>query len=104
LLPLHFDDVRPESRTPRYAHCTRTDFLIAPERLALTLKRARPGDTEELFLDQLDEDVGYYWRRGCRMLVAFIHDPEGALRQSGRFEAACARSRDELDVRCVVAS
>src|SRR5262245_45814911 len=90
LLPLRFDDVRPESRTPRYAASTRTDFLLAPEQLALTLKRARPGDVEETFLDQLDEDAGYYWRRGgSRTLVAFIHDPEGVLRQPGRFEAAC---------------
>src|SRR5262249_19589729 len=29
LLPLYFDDVRPQSRTPRYAACTRTDFLLA---------------------------------------------------------------------------
>ena len=30
LLPLHFDDVRPEGRTPRYAAGVRTDFRLVP--------------------------------------------------------------------------
>ena len=36
VLPLHFDDVRPQGRTPHYAAGTRTDFLLAPERVAVT--------------------------------------------------------------------
>src|SRR5262249_6137297 len=35
LLPLHFDDVRPLSRTPRYAPDTRTDFLLPPQEVAV---------------------------------------------------------------------
>ena len=42
LLPLHFDDVRPEGRTPRYAAGVRTDFRLAPERIAVAVKVARP--------------------------------------------------------------
>jgi hypothetical protein len=108
LLPLHFDDVRPEGRTPHYAAGTRTDFLLAPERLALALKRVRRGDGAELFLDQLEEDAAYYSRpqkHGCRTLVAYLHDPEGILRQPDRLEAACFnRTREELEVRGVIGS
>jgi hypothetical protein len=105
LLSLHFDDVRPECRTPHYAAGTRTDFLLAPERLALTLKRVRRGDSEELFLEQFEEDAAYYCRRdGYRTLIAFLHDPEGVLRQPDRLEAACARTREALEVRGVVGS
>src|SRR5439155_25452025 len=42
LLPLHFDDVRPPSRTPSYAAATRTDFLLVSppggRAIALTAK------------------------------------------------------------------
>src|SRR5207237_10494242 len=43
LLPLQFDGVRPEGRTPGYSPCTRTDLLLAAGRLALTAKLARRG-------------------------------------------------------------
>ena len=42
ILPLHFDDIRPECRTPSYAAGTRTDFLLSPESIALTIKQAQP--------------------------------------------------------------
>ena len=103
LLPLLSDDVRPEGRTPRYAAGTRTDFLPAPERLALALKRARPGDGDECFLKQIAEDADYYRRRNsCRTLVVFVFDPEGVLRDPARLVAACARSGEEPEVRCMV--
>src|SRR5262245_64958751 len=35
LLPIHFDDVRPESRTPRYAAGTRTAFVIPDMAVAI---------------------------------------------------------------------
>src|SRR5262249_13869707 len=37
LLPLQFDDVRPMSRTPRYAADTRTDFLLPAQEVAVTV-------------------------------------------------------------------
>ncbi len=38
ILPLHFDAVRPERRTPHYAAGGRTDFLLAAERIAVAVK------------------------------------------------------------------
>jgi hypothetical protein len=103
LLPLHFDDVRPQARTPRYAAGTRTDFLLAPERIAVTAKFARADVREARLAEQLREDAAHYLARGgCRTLVGFVYDPEGVLRDPQGLAAACARPESELEVRCVV--
>jgi hypothetical protein len=104
LLAVPFDSFSLESRTPRYAIGTRTDFRIERGRIALTTKRAPSGLNERQFAVQLAEDVAYYQaRRDCRTLVAFLHDPEMLLREPSRLEAAWSKLHDELDVRCVIA-
>jgi hypothetical protein len=103
LLPLHFDDVRPQSRTPRYALGTRTDFLLAPERIAVTAKIARAGAREAQLAEQLQEDAAHYRaHEGCRTLVGYVHDPEGLLREPRLLTPSCAPPADDLEVRCVV--
>jgi hypothetical protein len=108
LLPLHFDDVRPESRTPAYAATTRTDFLIVSAHTgratALTAKRATPELREGPLTEQWRQDVACYeGRRDCRALVGFVYDPEGLLRDPATLETAWSRSPGELELRCVVA-
>jgi hypothetical protein len=105
LLPLHFEDVRPESRTPRYSAGTRTDFVLAHEKMAVTLKYARAGVSERQLGEQWQEDVDYYRQRGgCRVLVGFIYDPEGlASAQQPVLENIETELRDELEVGWVVA-
>jgi hypothetical protein len=96
LLPLHFDDVRPECRTPRYAAGTRTDFLLVPENFALTIKWVQPR-----ILEQVPEDVSYYrHERKCRTLVVFVYDPESALRES----CLPPMTAEEPEVRCIISS
>lgn len=96
LLPLHFNDIRPESRTPSYSAGTRTDFVLAPEGIALTIKLAAPR-----ILEQVPEDMAYYRReRKCRTLVVFIHDPESSLRDL----CLPPMEGEEPEVRCVVGS
>jgi len=100
LLPLHFDDIRPECRTPSYAAGTRTDFLLAAERIAIAIKLAQPR-----ILEQLPEDAAYYRReRKCRTLVAFIYDPEASLREPCAPPAPGAEDDEEPEVRCVIGS
>jgi hypothetical protein len=102
LLPLHFDDVRLESRTPRYSACTRTDLLLAHERTALAVKWARAGLREPQLAEQGKEDVAYYRQRaGCRALVVFVYDPEALLRDRPLLETM-AEDRGDLEVRCIV--
>ena len=105
LLPLHFDDVRPESRTPRYAAGTRTDYLLAPERAALTAKYVRPPADMARLAEQLKEDAAYYRSRpDCGVLVALIYDPEGALHEPHGMEAAWSVREDDWELRCVIST
>jgi hypothetical protein len=102
VLPLHSDDVRPECRAPRYAAGTRTDFLLAPEQVAVTAKVASSALREPHLAEQLREDGAYYRQHGkCRTLVAFVYDPEGLVRDTALLEAAC-RAADEVCVRFVI--
>jgi hypothetical protein len=107
LLPLQFDDVRPVSRVPTYATATRTDFLLVSPRggrtTALTAKWAGADTTEQGLTAQWDEDVSYHEaKRDCGLLVGFVYDPEGRLRGGAGLEAAWARPRGDLELRCVV--
>jgi hypothetical protein len=103
LLPLLSDDVRPEGRTPRYAPGTRTDFLLAPARAAVTAKYVRPPAGEPQLAEQLREDADYYrGRPDCRALVALVYDPAGRLREPGRLEAAWSSREADWELRCVV--
>ena len=103
LLPLHFDDVRSESRTPCYAFTTRTDFLLARERIAVTVKYARPPIREPQLTEQWREDAAY-WRgqRDCRTLMGFVYDPEGSLCDPSAQELAWAVQEDAWEARCVI--
>ena len=104
LLPLHFDDVRLECRTPQYAPGTRTDFMLAPSSIALTAKRVTSMVHEAALGKQLLEDIAYYRQRNCRTLVACIFDPERLLPDPGLLQTTWAGLSDELPLRPVIAS
>jgi hypothetical protein len=104
LLPLRFDDIRLESRTPSYASGTRTDFRLKAEGIVLTIKRAPSRDGEKKLGEQLQEDVTYYEQeKTCKTLVGFIHDPEGILREPAQLELMWSKPQDRLELRCVIA-
>jgi hypothetical protein len=105
LLPLHFEDIRPECRTPRYSAMTRTDHLLAKEGIALTVKLANADVRESQLIEQFREDVEYYRQeRKCRILIAFLYDPEGVAREPHALEAACSGLGSEPEVRCVISA
>jgi hypothetical protein len=104
LLPLHFDDIRYERRTPRYTSGSRTDFLLAPSALALTVKHANARLREDVIVAQLAEDISYYRHRNYRALVACIFDPEKIVRDPEQRETAWAGLSEEVQVRPVIAS
>jgi hypothetical protein len=108
VLPLHFDAICLESRTPAYAPCTRTDFRLGEEEgnlpVALTAKVMNRENGEVGLGEQWQQDVAYYARvRDCRTLVGFVYDPEGLIREPGKFEALWGGRGGELQCRCVVA-
>ena len=103
-LPLLFDDVRPEKRTPRYSAGSRTDFLLSGESIALTAKLVGLEAREPEIAGQLREDAAYYARRAsCRSLMVLIYDPEGMLRETPALERAWSSQEGELEVRCMIA-
>jgi hypothetical protein len=98
LLHVHFDDVRPEARTPRYAagncvafHLSEIEAVVVPHCVA-------PGIGEAELTRRWEEDVETY-RTRCRTLVFFVFDPERRLPE--RLEAVWSRSLETLEVRCV---
>jgi DpnII restriction endonuclease len=104
LLPIYFEDIRPESRTPSYDPGTRTDFRLKPHGIALTVKRTSSRHHEKELGEQLQEDVNYYEREsGCKILVAFIHDPERLLREPETLEAMWSKPQESFELRCVIA-
>jgi hypothetical protein len=104
LLPIFFDDIRPESRTPSYDSGTRTDFRLKPQGIVLTIKRATSRDCEKQLGEHLQEDVSYYEQEGgCKTLVGFIHDPGGFLREPSELEAMWSKPQDRLELHCVIA-
>lgn len=105
LLPLQFDGVRLESRTPSYSPITRMDFLLHSGDIALTAKYVTTTLSDRQLARQLQEDVAYYERRsGSRALVGFLFDPEAFLRDPRLFETEWSKPQDNLDLRCVIAS
>ena len=104
LLPIYFDDIRPETRTPSYSRGNRTDFRLKPQNFVLTIKRAKSRDSEKQLGEQLQEDVTCYEREGtCKMLVGFIHDPEGFLQEPAQLESMWSKVQDRLELRCIIA-
>jgi hypothetical protein len=103
LLPLHFDDIRPECRTPRYSAVTRTDYLLAKEGIAITVKMMGADVRVSQLIEQLREDADYYRReRKCRILIGFVYDPEMKTPEPMRWEGACAGTEEAMQVRCVL--
>ena len=96
LLPIHFDDVRPEARTPRYAPGTRTAFRLPEIEAVVVPHLAGPGVGEDELSRRRIEDIDQY-RGRCRVLVFFVFDPERRLPE--RLEAVWSGSA----VRCVLA-
>jgi hypothetical protein len=105
LLPILFDEIRPESRTPSYDCGTRTDFRFIRENIVVSVKMVSSGDCEKKLADQLQEDVAYYERAGSyKTLVEFIYDPQGFLRDPGQVESMLSKPQEGLELRCIIAS
>jgi hypothetical protein len=105
LLPLYFDDIRPESRTPSYSAGTRTDFLLCPSGIAVVAKRAPRSDGEKQITRELEEDARYYEKQAaCRTLACLVYDPERRIRQPREAERAWSRMSDTLTLRAVITS
>jgi hypothetical protein len=104
LLPLYFDDIRPQARTPHYAGFTRTDFLQTPQHIAVTVKLVRSRVNDLLLAEEIREDAAYWRGQGnCRLLMVYIHDPEAKLREPSVLEKEWSATGEAWEVLCVIA-
>jgi hypothetical protein len=100
-LHLQFDNVRRETRTPRYASDVRTDFVIGTDQIAVIAKLLTTN-AEPQIASEIHEDALYYQGRPeISALAVLVYDPEQFLRDRHRFEATLASSGIP-PVRCVV--
>jgi hypothetical protein len=105
VLPLCCDDLRLVGRTPAYSLTNRTDFLLLPDRVAVTSKLVTAAGCEDELQQQLQEDAEYYrQQKSCRTLVAIVCDQQDLLHEPRRLETLWSGMHDGLDVRCIIAS
>lgn len=81
LLRIQFDDIGTDEWTPSYTGgALRTTFLLNDGRLAVVVKKTRPGLNAKDLTDQLQIDAERYQPQGrCTTLICFIYDPEGRI-------------------------
>jgi hypothetical protein len=93
LLRMEFGNIRTEHWVPGYAGgAERTTFLFAEERLALVIKRTKPGLGGREIKAQLDIDAQRYsGRPDCETLFCFVYDPEGRIANPREFEASLSQ-------------
>jgi REase_DpnII-MboI/Uncharacterized protein conserved in bacteria (DUF2321) len=99
ILPIEFDDVRPQARTPRYDRGNRMAFVLAAEGVVVIAHRVRSGIDETELAERLTDDVKEL--RGRSSLVILIYDPERRFPNPERLEAVWSQQER---VRCVIAS
>jgi hypothetical protein len=105
LLPIDFDDVRSEIRTPAYSQQTRIAFRLPTIETAIVSHLVGSALNEAEMERRHSFDVEQYRTRSdCRTLLLFIHDPERRLPDPERLEAAWSRSSGRLAVHCVIAA
>lgn len=81
LLRLQFEDIGTDEWMPSYAEgSSRMTFLLDHNRLAIVVKKTRPGLSTKDLADQFRVDADRYrGKHGCTALLCFIYDPEGRI-------------------------
>ncbi|MCA9946756.1 MAG: hypothetical protein KC449_24915 [Anaerolineales bacterium] len=104
LLKVFFEDVRPEETTPSYAGgAFRIDYLLKEEQIVVEIKKTRPTMKAHEVRDQLIVDIhGYQSHPDCKVLVAFIYDPDMYLNNPQAIENDLSQVVNELIVKVIV--
>ena len=104
LLKIYFDDIRPEEYTPSYAgSSSRVDFLLKAENIVVEVKYANSKLTDKLIGEQLIIDTKRYQSHpDCKILVSFVYDPNGNLKNPHGLEKDLSGKNSDLNVIVVV--
>jgi hypothetical protein len=92
LLRIQFDNIDTDEWTPSYSSGTpRTALLLNDGRLAVIVKKTRPGLNAKDLSDQLQIDAERYRSHGrCTTLLCFVYDPDGRIGNPRGLEASLA--------------
>ncbi len=104
LLRLEFDDIVTEDWLPSYTDCAnRTSFLLKQEKIAIIVKKTRPGLAAREVADQLTIDFQRYSTYpDCTTLFCFVYDPEGRIGNPRGLEAELTTISDEHTIEVLV--
>ncbi len=105
LLRIQFDNIETDEWTPSYSSGTpRTTLLLNDGRLAVIVKKPRPGLNAKDLTDQLRIDTERYRSYGCcRTLLCFMYDPEGRIGNPRGLEASLTSVTDSFVIDVLVA-
>ncbi|MEO8339054.1 MAG: hypothetical protein ABI604_04955, partial [Nitrospirota bacterium] len=105
LLRTQFDNIETDEWTPSYlGGSTRTTFLLNDGRLAVIVKKTRPGLNAKDLTDQLRIDTERYRSHDrCTTLLCFMYDPEGRIGNPRGLEASLTSVNDSFVVDVLVA-
>ena len=105
LLRVQFNDIDTDEWTPSYSSGSqRTTLLLNESRLAVIVKKTRPGLTAKDLTDQLRVDAARYRFHGrCTTLLCFMYDPDGRIGNPQGFETSLTSVNDSFTVDVLVA-
>ena len=105
LLRIQFDNIDTDEWTPSYSSgAPRTTLLLNDRRLAVIVKKTRPGLNAKDLTDQLRIDVERYRSHDrCRTLLCFMYDPEGRIGNPRGLEASLTSANDSFVIDVLVA-
>jgi len=104
LLYLFFDDIRAEEWTPSYAGgCSRMDFLLKSEKVAIELKKTRPTLKAKQLGEQLIVDIEKYKQHpACSKLICFVYDPDSWISNPNGIENDLSQTIDGFQVKVII--
>jgi len=105
LLRVQFDNIDMDEWTPSYSSgAPRTTLLLNDSRLAVIVKKTRPGLNTKDLTDQLRIDAERYRSHGrCTTLLCFMYDPEGRIGNPRGLEASLTSMNDSFAIDVLVA-
>ncbi len=104
LLYLFFDDIRAEEWTPSYAGgCSRMDFLLKSEKVAIELKKTRSTLKAKQLGEQLIIDIEKYKQHpDCSKLICFVYDPDSWISNPNGIENDLSQTTEEFQVKVII--
>jgi hypothetical protein len=105
LLRTQFDNIETDEWIPNYSNgASRTTLLLNDSRLAVIVKKTRPGLNAKDITDQLKVDAARYRYHGrCTTLLCFMYDPDGRIGNPQGLESSLTSVSDAFVVEVLVA-